>query len=714
MKRILYIIRHDLRKITGSVVAMITILGLCIVPCLYAWFNIFSNWAPYESSATGRIKVAVANMDEGYNAAGLEINVGEKIVEALEANDAIGWVIVDDEESAKEGVYASDYYAAIVMPESFSADVLSFTRGDLTNPTIRYYENEKMNAIAPKITGKAQTALQQEVNNAFIETLAGYITDAASIAEANGLDPADAMADLADRIEDLSGDINGCIALANSAAGLTDAAGDLLAVSDNFIGSTQKVLSANDKVLEEAEQKLSEDKKIDTGVIDKAAEDSKNTETIVKPMKDTVIDVIGAGDIAYKLFMTKNRDEWITRVDKLKANADEQAKLVNAEGFTALGSEFEALSDTLGDISANLSSLKEDMTSAERDAILQTISDDIDKAVDLTGTIQKQIRDDIDKNVEKALNDSRKTLSAFRKTMSDADRDLGSLSRTMDSYNGSIKSLKSSIKTTADNLRALQDGAYSVAGLLNDASGNELMREISEMMGNDEAAVAEYLANPIKMRTEVIWPIETYGSAMAPFYTVLAQWVGALLTAVLIKVKVRKRKELDGLRLHEWYFGRYGLYLLIGLAQALIVSLGDLLYIGIQCAAPLRFVLAACVNGIVFMMINYALVFALDNIGLGAGVIILVLQVAGSGGTYPVEVLPAIFRTLFPLMPFRYSMDAMRECIGGMYDGTYWKCLGILALFFLFFTAFGLAMYKPAKRLNDTIAASKAKSEIML
>ena len=124
--------------------------------------------------------------------------------------------------------------------------------------------------------------------------------------------------------------------------------------------------------------------------------------------------------------------------------------------------------------------------------------------------------------------------------------------------------------------------------------------------------------------------------------------------------------------------------------------------------------LAAIVNGLVFMMINYALVFALDNIGLAAGVIILVLQVAGSGGTYPVEVLPGIFRTLYPLMPFHYAMDAMRECIGGMYDGTYWRCIGIMMLFFLFSIAFGLAFYRPARKLNEVIARSKEGSEIML
>ena len=713
MKNILRIMQRDLRKITGSVVAMITIMGLCIIPCLYAWFNIFSNWSPYESDATGRISVAVTNLDEGSSVAGLKINVGDKIVEALEANDDIGWVFVEGEDNAMEGVYASDYYAALVIPENFSEDVLSFTRGDLTNPKIRYYENEKKNAIAPKITGKAKTALQEEVNAAFVETLASYVTDAAEVAEANGADPSQLLSDLADRIDDLSGDINSCITLADSAAGLTDAAGNLMKVSGNFIGSTQDVLTANDKVLEAAEKELAKERKLDTAAIEKAVKDAKDTAESLKTLKTITVEILST-DAAFNAFLANDRDDWITRVDKMKAAAEEQAKAVRSEGFTALASEFDQLAATLGDISSGLSGLNSGMDHAQREAALKNISDDIDKAVGLADTIQDQIKSDIDESIETALSNTRSSLSSFRKNMSSANKDLGSLSSKMGSYTGSLASLKSSIEKTSSGLSSLQDGAEDLSGLLYDVSGNELLQQISGMMANDEAAVAEYLSNPVKMKTEVIWPIETYGSAMAPFYTVLAQWVGALLTAVLIKVKIRKKNDLPDLKLSEWYFGRFGLYLLIGIAQALIVSLGDLLYIGIQCVAPVRFVLAACVNGLVFMMINYALVFALDNIGLGAGVIVLVMRVAGSGGTYPVEVLPPIFRTLYPLMPFRYSMDAMRECIGGMYDGTYWKCLGVLMIFLLFFTAFGLAMYGPARKLNDMIAASKAKSEIML
>lgn len=714
MRNILNIIRHDLKKITGSVVAIVTIMGLCLVPCSYAWFNILSNWAPYEQEATGRIPVAVANLDEGASVVGLDINVGDKIIEALGANEDIGWIFTESDKEAIEGVYSGEYYAAIVIPSDFTSRVLSFTRGDLTNPKVIYYENEKKNAIAPKITGKAKTALQEEVNSAFVETLAGYVSDAASIAEASGLDPAEVLADLSERIDDLSGDITSCIALSNSAAGLTGAAGDLMDVSGGFLDSTHDVLAANDKLLAEAESELEKIKKTDTADLEKAIEKLKETASSLETADTAVTELLSASDLAYEAFLALNRDNWVSRVNKLKETADEQSAFVKGEGLTALGERFDQLSATLGDISDGLGQLSTGMSYDERHPILQKISEDIDKAAELTDGILTQIRTDIDTNLETALANTKSSLAGFRSTMSSADKDLAALSRNMKSYDSALSGLKSSIDKTTASLKSLQDGASAVSGLLMDASGNNLLQVLSDLMEGDEAAVAEYLANPVKMDTEVLWPIENYGSSMAPFYTVLAQWVGALLTAVLIKVKVRKGNGLADLQLHEWYFGRYGLYLLVGLAQAIIVALGDLLYVHIQCTAPLRFMLAACVNGMVFMMINYALVFALDNIGLGAGVVILVLQVAGSGGTYPVEVLPGIFRALYPFMPFRYAMDAMRECIGGMYDGTYWRCLGILMLFMAGAILFGMALYRPARRLNEMIAASKEKSEIML
>ena len=206
------------------------------------------------------------------------------------------------------------------------------------------------------------------------------------------------------------------------------------------------------------------------------------------------------------------------------------------------------------------------------------------------------------------------------------------------------------------------------------------------------------------MKTKTVYKVKNYGSIMAPFYTILAQWVGALLATVLIKTKIKRDKKY---KTYEKFFGRYGIFLFIGLAQGLIVSLVDVLYIGIQCPHPVLFVLAACVISLCFTMINYALVFALDNIGLALAVIILVLQVAGSGGLYPVEVLPKVFQKLYPFMPFHYALDAMKECICGMYRYTYIKSLGVLLLFTIVFSLLGLLLYKPALKLNELVDNSK-------
>ena len=713
MKNILTIIRHDLKKITGSVVAIITIMGLCIVPCSYAWFNIFSNWSPYESDATGRISVAVANADEGTKAAGLSVNVGDKIVEALKANNDIGWVFVDSESEAREGVFAGDYYAALIVPEGFSRDVLSFMDGNLINPKLVYYENEKKNAIAPKITGKAKTAVQEEVNAAFVETLASYVSDAASIAEATGTDPAQMLSDLSDKIDRLSMDMNSAIVLANSAATLTAAGGNLLGVSDTLIGSTQGVLEANDEMLDAAQRNLP-DTITDTTARDESYTTAKEIDNSLKELRKKTDVMLKGDENAFINFVINERDTWIESLSSMQQAAAAHEEPLKSSEYTVLADEFRRLAARLGEISKDLSTLDTGMTPLRRERALLLLDEDLDVAEKLDALIKVQIKGDIDTDLANALAKTKRSINAFRVSLSGANSDLSKLSSTMRKYQNSVENLQSSVEGTASSLKAIQRDAGEVSDVLSGAAGSELLKTLSDVLANDETAVAEYLANPIKMDKETIWPVETYGSAMASFYTVLAQWVGALLTSVLIKVKIRKTGALERLRLHEWYFGRFGLYLFVGIAQALIVSLGDLLYVKIQCQHPLLFVLAACVNGLVFMLINYGLVFALDNIGLGAAVIILVLQVAGAGGTYPIEVLPGIFKTLYPLMPFRYSMDAMRECIAGMYGDTYQNCIFILLGFGLFFTAFGIALYKPMLWLNNMISESKAKSEIML
>lgn len=716
MRNILNIIRHDAGRLTSSVVAIITIMGLCVVPCLYAWFNIFSNWAPYESDATGRILVAIANEDDGAEMLGLKVNVGEKIVDALKANEDIGWRFVDSKEEAIEGVYAGDYYAALIVPDEFSMNVMSFVSGSLENPKLIYYENEKKNAIAPKITGKAKTAVQEQVNATFIETLAAYVSDAASVLDSNGYDPQAVFSDIGDKMQTLSDRLDDVQVMLSAAQGLADSADRLMDVSDRLLGSAAITVEGQEDVLDSAKKNLPKDTSSTSDSIAKALKkERKYLDESLLSLTGDLTDASGDMD-RYNAFVDKRLDKHINQTERMRLSAERTATYLSNLGLTTLASQFDDAAKRLGDAETRLKNLdyanetnwKE--TQKQSREILQDLTD-IKNDVD---SIDDNTVDDVDAKLNDAISKARKAATNAQKALSRMNGDLGSLSSVLGSYSSSLAKLQSSLGSTGKSIGYMKSGVDAMAEVFERVSGNQTISEVNDLLANDERAVAEYLASPVKMKTEVIYPIETYGSAMAPFYTVLAQWVGALLTAVLIKTNVRKRDDLKNLKMGEQFAGRYCLYLFIGLAQALIVSLGDLLYVGIQCEHPVLFVLQACMNGIVFMMINYALVFSLENIGLGAGVIILVLQVAGSGGTYPVEVLPKVFQVLYPVMPFKYSMNAMRECIAGTYGHTYAECMGTLCLLFIGAAIFGQIMHRPARWINRLIAESKEKSEIML
>lgn len=242
IKRIWSVFRADWQRLTASVVAVVVMMGLCLVPCLYAWFNILSNWDPYGPASTGNIKVAVANEDEGCEILGLQLNIGSLVMDGLQTNDQMGWVFLEDQETALDGVYAGEYYAALIVPAEFTADFVSLLDGELEHPQIQYYENEKKNAIAPKITGKAKTAVQEEINNTIIEKVAGALTTASSVFKALGLDSEDIANGLIEKLQDAQWQMNQLSKILRSLEDVMDNADDLLTASAVTVDDVNGVL----------------------------------------------------------------------------------------------------------------------------------------------------------------------------------------------------------------------------------------------------------------------------------------------------------------------------------------------------------------------------------------------------------------------------------------------------------------------------------------
>lgn len=591
MKNIIKVFLNDCKHIGRNVVALVVVMGLAVLPSLYAWFNILSNWDPYGPESTSNIKVAVAYDDTGINISGMDINISTNIVEALKTNDTIGWVFTDSTDEAIEGVWSGDYYAALIMPADFSKDMVSFLADNMTHPEIIYYTNQKKNAIAPKITDKAKTAVQQQVNATFISTLTEAIMKSADVAE--------------------------------------------------NIGDKNKA----DSTLE-------------------SGSDSMNNSLI---------------DILIAKFQVIN-----TQVVTFDNVLSALSNIITTAQTSA---------DTAKGISPDISGTFE----GER-AILNELNKTIGQSSLIDSSLFSTISHDID------------AVSGYMNSISSIYNDMG---YNIDDFNKSISQMGESINNTLVMVRNIEDNLNETTNKLVEFKNSGVYSLLQTAISFKTDELASFISAPVAITTEDLYPITNYGSAMSPFYSVLSIWVGALILVAIIHVKVH---PFDGTKVNsvEVFFGRYITFFLIGQAQALLITLGDLFFIGIQCIHPFKFWFAAAFTSFVFTMITYSLTVAFENVGEAAAVVIMVIQVAGAGGTFPIQCLPAIYQAIYKYLPFTYAMDALRECVGGTYSWYYWKCILALLVYVGICLFIGLVIAKPCRKLNAIVDKSKEKSEIMI
>lgn len=712
--RIIDIILMDLRALTGNVVAIVMVIGLCVVPCLFAWFNILSNWAPFDKDATSRIPIAVAVEDKCVETLGLNTNVGDKFKEAVEGNDMIDWRICGTAKKAVKGVRSGEYYAALVVPEDFTKNILSFSSEKLKRPELLYYVNEKKNAISPRITDTVSSTMQKEIDAAFIQTLGKLASEGMTAAKNAGADPQTVFSDLAQSMRKLGSDIDTTVVMLQAASGLSGAADDLLAATNKLLEDTGSTLKQGEDMLDSAEKKIpgSEDTSSVTDAVNKeAALLTDDLDILSKDLKNA-----GSSMEKYNKYIDSKLSQRLKTLSKIKKSVDRMEAALKDLGLNVLSKQFARISAKLGKISAKISELKKATDSnwetvrGELDEILK----DMDNAENKINGIASDIDKNVDSRVNNAVSGARRSVSGIRNSLSEVYGGLDTLTGGLKRSEKALGSLESGLDGTLDTLTSLQNGCLTVGRMFDKIAKSGTLKDLNDLLKDNSEVIAENLARPIKMEKKEIYHIEHFGSVMSPFYTVVGQWIGAMLAAVLLSLEVQRRRRKEEFALYQKFFGRYRLFMMVGLAQALLMSLGELLYVGIDCVHPGLFILAACVNGIVFTAIVYSLYYAFENVGLALSVVIMLLQVAGGGGTFPVEVLPGIFSDMYPFMPFHYAMDAMRECVGGMYGNTYWKCLGVLALFAAGAFALGLLLYKPLSKPLEMMAENKKDSDIML
>lgn len=736
MRNIIAILKRDLSRIRGSVVALIVAVGLVIVPTLYAWFNIAGSWDPYGN--TGNLKVAVANSDNGYmsDLIPVRVNIGDTVVSALRENDQLDWRFVS-ESDAVEGVRSGEYYAAVVIPENFSSRMMTVFSGDAEHAEIVYYENQKANAIAPRVTDKAASTVRQQIDETFAKTISdvGLATTSSLLEFMDGDQIAayagnlsGTLAGAITTLRDASGSVDEFAGLLQSSTGLLDSTSDLLASAgtaskdaEALVGDAKTGLSGMHDALDAAVAAINQSLKDSAGDYDAAAKAideafgaaDAHVSLTVTQLRDASADVAKRAsdmrDVQDNILAVERDVEGSNLPEKLKAELVQKIDIVaNTVGNVA--NQQELLAKHLSDAAASL-----ETGAADARAKAQAVKDGIAEAKGGIGgvkdsynaTLKQQISDlsDAVADVARRGSDMADDLGA---TVTDLSHAASALSDDLAGAHEVLAGASADLVSAADDLQRLKEGLDTAV-----TSGD--LDRVRELIGSDPAALADALAAPVALDRQAVYHIKNYGSAMAPFYTTLSIWVAGIVLAAMLKANVDEAdvKALGNPRLHELYLGRYAFFALLAFAQATLVCAGDLLFFGIQCEHPFQFMLVGWLAGFVFSNMIYTLTVSFGDIGKAIAVVLLVMQVAGSGGTFPIEMTADFFQAVYPFLPFTHAINAMHAAMAGAYGMEFWIELGTLSLYLIPSLALGLVFRRPVIRANRWIIEKLEETKLM-
>ncbi|OZG51031.1 ABC transporter [Pseudoscardovia radai] len=694
MRNALRIYWRDLGRIARTPATWIIVFGLTFLPALYSWVNIYGFWNPYQH--TDKLSVAVANCDQDASSdlTGT-VNLGNAIVEALNSNDQLGWTFTS-EDDALDQVKSGKSYAAFVIPADFSSDLLTILTDDFQQPSLEYYVNEKQGAVAPRITGTGATTVDTEINSEFVATVSKVVADklSSAVADANGkLDTANA---------------NATNALHTASSKIGDAQTKLDQLSQNISGERSEVRNVHGTIDQLSQQADSLGASLDDVITQAGATQQavmNFSMSLTSPMLASLQKVNTATSTASVAMGTvqTNYAELNTQVGLGLGNAQsvldtEQGIIdqINASGLAndpAVQQQLQKLTDRHTQSQQNLDALKNqqnNITTTVNDTttMVRNLSDDTQKATGSLGTLTTTLSGSSLPTIGSGFTSLNSALATMVSTASQQKQivtQVGSLLDQLDDTLGQLQDLLSSTKDSLGTLRTSLDGAATDAGLL---AQTQTWQNILKATQLDSTKISDFMSSPTQIETERLYPVNNYGSSMAPMFTALTMWIGCLALVILFRLDADD-EGIENMTARQSYIGRYLLLGTMSVIQALIVSIGEIV-MGVQLASPALLVVSTILVGLVFLSLIYTLSVCFTHIGIGVAMLLAFIQIPGTSGLYPIEMMPSFFQRLYPMLPFTYAINMFRECIAGFYGSLYWSNLALLLVFAVISFAFGL------------------------
>ena len=683
MNNIMFIFKRDMKNLVTNIFALLIAGGLCFIPSLYAWFNIYSNWDPYA-------------------------NIGEQVLESVKKSTSIGWVFTDTKDDAIEGVKSGKYYAAVIINNSFTYNIYNISKQDYKNPTITYYENSKKNAVAAKITDTAVSTLKTSINASLIKTMAGTVFDKTNVVadKLNNSESIDNMIseveEISDKLTQMSTTIDTFISNNNELVqSMSDMKSQIPLINDRIDSGINKLNQTKTQFTtstQDADSFASELSAMTDSI-------SQSADTIRQTLNDAKIDE-GLDTVKTSISMalndTKNLENDLNTLVKTVIN--ENTGIAASDTIQNIKNYINQINQILSQIEVNLD-ITPDITGDSIKKILDNSITQVDNLKKIYNNSLKPQLLTLTNNMTTVIDDVNTFLTGIASTVNGVSDVINGTDTTVNNINDSLIATKQVVDDVNNKLQ-------SAINEMRDKDYDEKKEILINLLSGDPKTLSEFFSEPVKVHTELIYEIANYGSGVAPFYTVLAIWVGALVLVSLIKVDADK-KGLDNPKLYELFFGRYLLFFLLGQVQTVICVLGDIYLLKCQVVYPGLFLLASCLTSLTFTLLIYALTISFGDVGKAISVVMIVLQIAGSGGTYPIEILPSFYQAVYIFFPFPYAINALRETVGGIYGDTYVMSILQLLIFAVASLLLGLVIRKPFIKVNHFMEKRMKDTKMM-
>ena len=716
MKNIIEIFRKDIKEVFRKTNTWIIIVGLIILPSMYAWPNILSSWDPYGH--TNNIKVAVTSEDEGATVDGKELNLGNSLVEGLKNNKNLDWQFVSNKQQAEDGVRIGDYYASIVVPKNFSQNMTSVSRTEPKKAIIEYTVNEKINAISPKITNSGASAIANNISKNFVETANGIIFE---------------------RLHEAG------IKFEENLPSIEKAKEEIFKLNDNFSTYESTLSELIGKVeygyniLNNVQNTLPEIDRVATNSImiaDKAGITINNIQGFnerLLPIINNHLNVVEevskeANVIAKELQQKPDKTEEIKARQKALDNrlqaSTERLQLVKNifEYFNKLSSErlFNNQLERVTTLSNDITTIKEVNNNIYNkmdhyDEIADTVKEEfVNKSArvnEVSSNMNSKLNVEVAPLISQVLSKAEVNIDKVSGIIAGAQGELPAVERKLSETEVKISNAYGKLLSLQAQMPSAKSKIQKLTDEIKKADSGIDKNQLFNLLKVDYKQQAEFFANPVKLQENKLYHIENYGSAMTPFYTVLSIWVGSLLMSSLLTTKVEDEEKKY--KPYQKYFGRGLLFVIISLFQTLIITLGDMYVLGTQATSPYRFVLYALLISLLFSSIIYTIVCILGNVGKAVCIVLLVLQLGSSGGTFPIQMTSEFFQALYPKVPFTYSIGLLREAVGGVYIPAVERDIKILFIY-LIVVLVGGAILVSLKARSAKLSRERERSKLFL